>query len=251
MRRGYDPDDARRFGAAALGQLKAASQEMQWLLDRGYKTGPVIDLVGGHHQLTTRQRTALRRAVSSSQQLAGRQATRLPLAAASQGCLYIDGFNLIITLEVALSGSLLILGNDGVIRDLAGLRGTYRLISQTSQALQLIGKILAQLAVPAAVFYLDAPVANSGKLRSKILACSAGWGMPVQVELVPDADRCLALQEGIVTSDSVLLDSCRSWYNLAAGIIAASIPEAWIVSMNGGSLPGDTGDASCQQSLVV
>ena len=42
---------------------------------------------------------------------------------AKDNCLFIDGFNLIITLEVALSGSSVLLGKDQVLRDLAGLRG--------------------------------------------------------------------------------------------------------------------------------
>lgn len=37
---------------------------------------------------------------------------------------YIDGFNTIITLEIALCQSLLLQCMDGTIRDLAGLRGT-------------------------------------------------------------------------------------------------------------------------------
>ena len=40
---------------------------------------------------------------------------------------HIDGFNTIITLEVALSGSHVFCCRDDVLRDLAGLRGTHAL----------------------------------------------------------------------------------------------------------------------------
>ena len=40
----------------------------------------------------------------------------------------IDGFNIIITLEVLLCDSILFSCMDGTIRDLAALRGTYRII---------------------------------------------------------------------------------------------------------------------------
>ncbi|HBM75282.1 MAG TPA: hypothetical protein DD429_06975 [Clostridiaceae bacterium] len=54
------------------------------------------------------------------------------------GYVYIDGFNLMSIIEVALFKSIIALGNDGVIRDLAGLQGTYKLIEQTDNALELI-----------------------------------------------------------------------------------------------------------------
>lgn len=56
----------------------------------------------------------------------------------------IDGFNTVITLEVALSASLLLKCMDGTIRDLAGLRGTYCLIDKTDTAILLIGNILGK-----------------------------------------------------------------------------------------------------------
>lgn len=49
---------------------------------------------------------------------------------------------MIISIEVALSGGTLVIGSDGNIRDLAGLRGTYKIIDKTEEALNLIGKIL-------------------------------------------------------------------------------------------------------------
>jgi hypothetical protein len=36
--------------------------------------------------------------------------------------LYIDGFNLLTTLEVALSGGIVLLARDGALRDIAGVR---------------------------------------------------------------------------------------------------------------------------------
>ena len=75
---------------------------------------------------------------------------------------YIDGFNTIITLEIALCGSLLLECMDGTIRDLAGLRGTYRLVDETRKSVEIIADALETLKAQKAVFYLDAPVSNSG-----------------------------------------------------------------------------------------
>ena len=232
IRRGFDPQDHQWFSPDAITRLGQAQEELQWLLDRGYQPGPVIDFVGSHHQLSTRQRNALQRSTSSQRQYDRRMARLLPFDAAHEGCLAIDGFNLIITLEVALSKSPIILGKDHVYRDLAGLRGTYRLIEQTDQALNLIGKTFHELQVPCAKFYLDQPVSNSGRLRQKILAFAEQWQIPVEVELVPDTDAVLTRMERIVTGDSVILDRCTSWFNLARKIIDDNIREAWIISFS-------------------
>lgn len=232
IRRGFDPDDSRWFSADAVALLRKAQEDVRWLLNRGYPMGSVTELVGGHYQLSARQRTALQRSTTTDRQCDGRQQKQLPLTHAKDDRILIDGFNLIILLEVALSGSLLILGMDGVLRDLAGLRGTYRLIHQTDRALSLIGQTLEKQAIPAAVFYLDANVSNSGRLRQRILEHALTWSLPVTVELVPNADTCLINHERVVTGDSFVLDGCISWFNLAWQIVSDEIPDAWIVRID-------------------
>lgn len=229
-RRGFDTKDNKWFSEKAIKKLGIAQQEVRWLLDRGYKMGTIISFVGGHYQLASRQRIALQRATASKLQYEKRITTMLSMKSAKDDCIYIDGFNLIITLEVALSGSILILGNDGVLRDLAGLRGTYSIIEQTNTALEIIGKSLIQLAVPEVKVFLDAPVSNSGKLRNRILEYAIGWGIPVEVQLVPNSDIVLAKGARIVTGDSVLLDGCSSWLNLSKKIVDDYIKDAWIVN---------------------
>lgn len=231
-RRGFDPGDLKDFSGEALRKLASAQEEVQWLLSRGYKIGPAVEFIGSHYQLSSRQRTALQRACSSKLQREKRLSSMLDFEAAGDGCLYIDGFNLIITLEVALSGSLVILGSDGVLRDLAGLRGTYFLIDQTDSALKLIGETFRALKVPEAVFYLDAPVSNSGRLKSRILEHAGLWNIPVSVELVPNSDIVLSKMARVVTGDSVVLDQCSSWLNLSRKIVADHIRDAWIVSFS-------------------
>lgn len=230
-RRGYDPSDEARFSEAATKLLRQALDEMVWLMDRDYKLKQVIDLVGGHYQLTARQRVALQRAAATHHQCALRAKTLLPMVAAPQTPLNIDGFNLIILLEVALSESPLILGRDGVLRDLAGLRGSYSIVDKTFAALKLIGQALMALSVPRVTLFLDAPVSNSGRLGQLILEAAKDWGIPVEVILVKNADVALKGAGGIVTGDSVILDDCESWFNMGRWIIEQWLPESWIVDL--------------------
>ena len=230
-RRGYDPDDEKIFSNENIAKLKIIQEEIQWLLDRRYKMKQVIEFTGNHYLLSSRARIALQRTTSSTADYEKRISTMLPFECAKDGCLNIDGFNLIITLEVALSGSPILLGKDGVYRDLAGLRGTYRLIDKTDAALNLIGKALRELNVPMVNFYLDSPVSNSGRLRSKILEYSDQWGIPIEIELVPNVDTILADMERVVTGDSIILDVCKSWFNLSRKIIEDYIKDAWVIDL--------------------
>lgn len=229
VNRGFDPEDIKNFSLENMKKLKIAQEEVQWLLDRGYKIKPIIEMVGNHHLLTARTRTALQRTTSTTAGYERRESTMLPLESAKEGCMFIDGFNLIITLEVALSGSVILLGKDGVLRDLAGLRGTYKLIDKTDVALELIGKTLKKLSVPMVKFYLDSPVSNSGRLKSRIMEQSQSWGLTVDVELITNVDVVLSNMERIVSGDSVILDECASWFNLSRKIVEDNIQDAWIV----------------------
>ncbi len=231
-RRGFDPKDRRFFSEKAITNLRIAQEEIQWLLDRNYRIDTVIDFVGNHYLLSSRQRLALRRATASKMQYRKRESKLLPPESAEHGCMFIDGFNIIITLEVALSGSVVISGRDGVLRDLAGLRGTYRLIDKTETALDLIGTALNELNVPKVKFFLDEPVSNSGRLKNKILSHSKIWDIPTEVELVRNPDPILSDMGRVITGDSVILDNCESWFNLSRKIVKEHIKNAWVVEFN-------------------
>lgn len=235
-RRGYDPKDETVFSSSTLPILLKAQEDIQWLLDHGYPMKSVITFVGSHYQLTSRQRSALQRATDRTTCYHERKSKCLDLERLEEGPLLVDGFNLIITLETAISGSMVIEGADGVIRDLAGLRGTYRIIKQTDQALDLLSLFIQAYHVPSVHVYLDAPVSNSGKLRKKILEQSLSWNSPETVDLVPNADRELSGKARIATSDSVLLDQCQSWFNLVTAIVKNRVPHPWIVQLNQSSI---------------
>ena len=225
------PNDEREFNGESIAVLKKAQQDILYLIERGYPIKGASTFVGNHYLLSSRERTALQRTTSSTADYKKRRSKMLPLECVKDGCLNIDGFNLIIILEVAMSGSPILLGKDGVYRDLAGLRGTYRLIDKTDVALNLIGKALKELNAPLVKFYLDSPVSNSGRLKTKILELSGQWGLPVEVELVPNVDVVLAEKERVVTGDSIILDVCKSWLNLSRKIIEDYIQDAWVIDL--------------------
>ncbi len=227
--RGPHPEDARLFAPAALPRLRAAGEELAWLLGRGYPAVSALRAVGDHHQLDARQRLALQRTQCGDAVRDARLARRLEPATLRGQALQVDGFNLVITLEVALSGGLLLAGREGALRDLAGLRGSYRLVRETERALALVDQALLELGAASARVLLDAPVSNSGRLRQRLLAVVRS--VPLEVELWPDPDVELAGAERVVSADGPVLDACRSWFNLAAWIVERGVPGAWVVGL--------------------
>jgi hypothetical protein len=256
--RGAHPEDARLFSEGYKQALRTAVEEHSWLLTRGYAQDSALKLVGDRHGLTARQRLAVMRSSCSDEALAGRQRRKVsldrissppagdgtevaapesgPLRADASGAggavLALDGYNVLITIESALSGGLILIGRDGCYRDLASVHGTYRKVEETRPAISIIVDSLLGLGVQHLTWYLDRPVSNSGRLRALILDVlsqrSAAW----EVELVDSPDRSLAAFEGpVASSDSWVLDRCGAWVNLAAYLINANAPDAWIVDL--------------------
>jgi hypothetical protein len=230
--RGAHPDDPRLFATDQVAKLRMACEEAAYLLGRGYNASSVVDVVGRRHELESRQRLALQRSMCSDAQRAARASRRLPLEGAQGRRLQIDGFNLIIGLEVALSGGLLLRGSDGALRDLAGLRGSYHTVDETERALELLGSLFAELGVAEAHFWLDAPVSNSGRLRARILEHAARWSCPSSVDLVPNPDANLAGLELVVSGDALVLDTAKSWLGLLEHALQKRLPGAWLVNLS-------------------
>ncbi len=225
--RGPHPEDVRLFDRTQLKRMRVAAEEIVFLLGRGYPMHTAVDFVGNHHQLEARQRVALGRMLCSPEQRARRQARAIERTDARGRTLLVDGFNLIITIEVALSGGLVLDCSDGTVRDLAGLRGSYHPVDETDGALELIGRELASLSPAGARIFLDAPVSNSGRLRARILDFAHRWPFPVDAEVVPNPDAILARGDNAVSSDSTILDRCSSWLNLGRFIVDRHLPQAW------------------------
>jgi hypothetical protein len=230
--RGADPEDARLFSTAAIPILRTATGDLCWLLSRGYSLTASVELVGNHYELIRRQRVAIARCACSDEALARRQAK-----AASPGQLagrevWLDGLNVSTAVEAALSGGVVLLGRDGCGRDMAGVYARYRPVEETIPALVMVGEFLAAQGVRRAHWHLDKPVSNSGRLKKILLETAAAHGWDWPVDLVYSPDKILAeTGEIIATGDSVILDRCQAWFNLAREVITARVPGAWLVDL--------------------
>lgn len=231
--RGAHPEDRKLFAAEQLVALRTAVNELSWLLTRGYAIQGAVKLVGDRHALTHRQRLAVTRAACSDQSKARRASIRIEIEGLEAADLIIDGFNLIITIEAALSSGVLFRCRDGCIRDLSSVHGSYRSVDETAVAIQLIGESLAALKTKSVRWLLDRPVSNSGRLAKRIRDCAEPNGWPWTVETSFNPDREIVSSNRIViTSDGPLLDQVNQWTNFNRHLIEKRLEAAWLVDLS-------------------
>jgi hypothetical protein len=231
--RGAHPEDQRLFAASQVVRLQTAVVELAWLLTRGYPSAAALKLVGDRHTLLERQRTAVARATCGDAAVAGRKSRCLSNIDLRGADLAIDGFNLIITIEAALSGGVLLRCRDSTLRDLASIHGSYRTVEETDAAIELIGSTLKILEPAHVLWLLDSPVSNSGRLAVRLREAARDAEWPWSVETVFDPDKDLVRSDAVVvTSDSNVLDGAGRWTDIASRVVAELIPDAWIVDLS-------------------
>ena len=231
--RGAHPEDAALFAARHAGALRSAVADYSLLLSKGYAQKSSLKLVGDRFSLTDRQRLAVMRCGCSDTQLDVRRAKEVLVSTLAGQPIVIDGYNVLITTEAALSGAPIFGARDGCYRDLASIHGTYRKVTETIPALELVAKCLDDIGVENALWLFDSPVSNSGRLKTIIgsLADENDW--PWEVELLPNPDTKLIKTEQVAaTSDSDVLDKCGKWTNLTAYIMTNAIPDAKIIDLS-------------------
>jgi hypothetical protein len=252
VHRGPHPDDNKLFADDKIGDLRSALADFSLLLTKGYAKKSALKLVGDRFALTERQRLAVMRSACSDQQLASRRERCVSIENLIGQPVAIDGYNILITIEAALSGGVIFKGCDGCFRDLASIHGTYRKVTETIPAVQLIGSFLKEIGVTNTLWLLDSPVSNSGRLKTLIgeLAQKNGWdgfdssrrrlaeperdrltaGWEIRLLFSPDAEL-IKTELIVASSDSVVLDDCKKWINLAAEIITQKLPSATIIDL--------------------
>ena len=231
--RGAHPEDARLFDDSRLAALRTATSELSWLLTRGYQPKSALKLVGDRHNLRERQRLAVARAACADEGRERRLKSRVGVETVKGAALIIDGFNLVITLEAALSGGVLIRGRDGCVRDLSSVHGSYRAVEETDRAVTLAGEVLDALGPASVLWLFDSPVSNSGRLAARVRQLAAERGWPWSVETHFNPDRSIVNSDAVaVTSDSNVLDGVARWLNLSRLVVERHVHDSWLIDLS-------------------
>lgn len=227
--RGPQPNDKKLFSPKFYPALTAATDDLSWLLGRGYGADAALQLVGNNYRLNKRQRMAVGRMAAAQDKIASRKAREISLGDIGGKVVAIDGFNLLILLESAFGGGLVLAGRDGTYRDLASVHGTYKHVQHTEAALLRVGERLQSAAT--VTWYFDTPVSNSGRLKTMLREMAETHHFNWTVELVYNPDKVLiGLPDDVVlvSSDSWILDDGGAWCNLGRQLVKG-IETAWVV----------------------
>ena len=145
-------------------ELRRASEELRWLLDRGYPHQSALTFVGNHYKLSLKERNILARTVfpeKEAAELKRRKADPREMLGKKVG---IDGYNVLITVEAIVAGRPVFLCDDGWVRDVSAVFGKHRITPLTQKALDEILSIF-ESARPASVDFLyEKQVSWSGRL---------------------------------------------------------------------------------------
>lgn len=217
----HQVNDHSLFGTPeAKHSLIKALEDMHYLLSRNYPPKASLALVGNRYQLVQRQQQALQGMSCSAEEMSKRKEKELSPAALKGQTLLLDGFNVLIILETALSGGFIFEGLDGCYRDIASVHGAYKKAQHTEQALITVGNTLQQLQLQKVIWVFDAPISNSGKLKSFCYEIAEKHGFPWEIILDNHPDKYLIDNKGSVcSSDGWVLNECTAWFNLGAHII--------------------------------
>ncbi len=229
--RGPAPEDTLFFDPERIERLRHAVADLSWLLHRDYAPKAALELVGNRYQLTQRERMAVVHTAWHGHE------RRPPETVESlkNARLCIDGFNLLITLETALGGGIVLRGMDGCYRDIADIHGSYSLRQETEKAIALTAETLKKLEVKEAHWLFDRPVSNSGRLAGLVERIADETGVPMHAETADGVDRKIKACPGVaVTADSDILDSGCRWFDLAGWIITHDIPDAVVIDLGTG-----------------
>lgn len=218
--RGKQSGDDKLFSEKWHSIFEEAVDDACYLFSRGHAENSAIQIVGNRYKLNKRQRDAVLRISCSNESKLNRKKSEVKIQELENSVVEIDGFNQLILLESALSGAFLLKGRDGLYRDLSSVHGSYKRVVKTEEAINLIGKILNNYKVKLAKWYLDQPVSNSGRLKTRLLELSKENGYNWEVDLVYNPDKVLSESENIViSSDAWVLDHAKQWFNLGAILI--------------------------------
>ena len=230
--RGQHPADAKLFAEKEIPIVQRATSHLEWLLSHGYPEKASLKLIGDRFRLRDRQRKAILRSACSDQDLALRAFHQTAAGELKKNKLLLDGFNVLITVESALSGGLLFQSRDACYRDLASVHGSYKRVMETQAAVLLIGRYLQEIGLGEAIWYFDQPVSNSGRLKTLLqkIAIEKSWNW--KIKLVYNPDKVLIQSPAIVaSSDSMILNQSKKWFNLSREVVDLFIPEALIIPL--------------------
>jgi len=192
--------------------FRKAASDYFYLVQKGYPPRGFIELVGNRYGLTRQERTMLYRGIVQEFIAEKRRQKIISIEAASNQELFIDGFNVVLTMSSYLQGLPLFLSNDGFLRDASMMRGKIEMTDKIRESVKLIFEFLDKNSISKANFFLDKNVEIHPEIIAVIKEFEVSKSCKCEVHPTEKTDETLSeISSGIIsTSDSGIIDSCKS-----------------------------------------
>lgn len=203
-----------------MDDLEKASQDLKYLLDRGYRRSTALNFVGGHYRLDKVQRNTLVRIVYSNKEIKEHKKKLLSIEKIKDEKVIVDGYNVLIGVECALGRGELLESMDGFYRDSLGVFGRYRYNLYTEMAIKKILEVLRNYGAGYTTFFLDSQVSKSGELAKYIR--QAMEDMEIKGEVIPlkNVDyEIKSLNKITATSDSAIIEKVDKVVDLVRAVL--------------------------------
>lgn len=138
------------------------AEDIRYLLSQGYPRKSAITFVGNHYRLDELERHILTRVVHCRNHSAKMKET------AAGTHIVVDGYNVLITVETALSGGEVYLCDDGLVRDTRGVFSRYQTGEMTLPAIHAIIDALENEKPARVTVIFDAQMKYSDKLKDML-----------------------------------------------------------------------------------
>ena len=206
-------------------RLRSAAVDFLYLLDHGYPRSASLQLVGNRYNMDRLHREVIHRGIFAREEARQRRQRLVEPGELVDGQLLVDGHNVLITTESGLAARPLIAANDGLIRDVAGISHRYRISPLTHEAIDNIFRILHNHPPGEILFFLDAPIRQSGELAAILRSALKSWDLTGDAQALKVPEKELIGGKGIVaSSDSAILDGVEQGFDLAA-VVIKSLPQ--------------------------
>jgi hypothetical protein len=231
----YSLQKSRKGGSAINSLLKPtdlrhAANDFRYLLNHGYPRKAALDLVGNRYGLTFDQRHLLHRGVFSDTDAKSRREKQVRLSGLRDQTLAIDGHNVLITIEAGLSRNPLIVADDGFLRDISGISGSFKKTSNTDTAIRLVLETLRRAKPQDVLFLFDSPISKSGSLAQEVRSLLAQERFLADAQAMKVPEQVLMGFRGIVsTSDTAIIDESEKVFDLAGFILKQRVKPPSLV----------------------
>ena len=222
MAHGMTSRDRRDFSEDTLPRLRSAAEDLRLLLGRGYGMNESLQLVGNHFRLTKRQRQLLYRGIVAPRKARVRQRKVIAVRHLAGRRLWVDGYNALIISETCLAGGIVLLSDDGVLRDIQGVFGAFRVSEHTDAALDHLTAVLSDHKPAATTVILDERMRFARHVEKQWRRRFARSGLErAEVRQVERVDRMLQdapADTVIATSDRETIDAAEQVCDLPRAV---------------------------------